>query len=151
MLCYIFGEKNTYVPLRVLHIKLIQIEIVLSREEYWEYRVLPVRGIRGKLRFSRQSTDVCHLRGKSISERRNEFTVRGVPERTLSCRSCVSERYGAANRRHDGTDILFRSLIHRRLYDIVYRLGNGAVKISKLLTSFPAPSTGARATVALKL
>lgn len=56
----------------------------------------------------------------------------------------ASERYGAANRRRDGTDILFRSLIHRRLYDIVYRLGNGAVKISKLLTSLPAPPFGAR-------
>lgn len=85
-----------------------------------------------------QSTNICHLHGKSISERRNEFTVRGVPERTLSCRSCVSERYGVANRRHDGTDILFRSLIHRHLYDIVYRLGNDAVKISKLLTSLLA-------------
>lgn len=72
-------------------------------------------------------------------------------ERTLSCRCCVSERYGAANRRRDSTDILFRSLIHRRLYDIVYRLGNGAVKISKIAHFPSCPTRGVRATVALKL
>lgn len=103
-----------YVPFRLLRASNLSAGLRLLREKYCEYRVLPVRC---KLRFSRQSTDICHLRGKSISERRNEFTVRGVPERTLSCRFCVSERYGAAraNRRHDGTDILFRSFIHRRL------------------------------------
>lgn len=95
-----------YVPLRLLHASDLSRNCFIVRRISRKYGEYCRPAIRRKLHLSLRSRRAFVIfRGKSISERRNEFTVRGVPARTLSCRSCVSERYG------DTTALIFYSAL----------------------------------------
>jgi len=116
------------------------LKIVLLREGYRENRVK----FAGKVYVANY---VFHDNQRTFvifAENQFRSAEMGLPERTLSCRSCVSERYDVVNQRRDDSDILFNSYIHRRLHDTIYRLGNGAVKILKLLNSLSAPPADSR-------